>query len=100
MSANAEQVLQFNRDHWSVESHHYLLDWNWNEDRCTIRKGHGPDNITCLRSFAAGLIKSISKDSVAATIEKLARNVRRVFDYLRMTENSRKIILECRSQEV
>lgn len=93
MSANAEQVLKFNRDHWGVESHHYLLDWNWNEDRCTIRKGHGPDNITCLRRFAAGLIKSISNDSIAATIEKLARNVRRVFDYLRMTENSRKVIV-------
>jgi hypothetical protein len=24
MSANAEQVLKFNRGHWSVESHHYL----------------------------------------------------------------------------
>ena len=100
MSANAEQVLQFNRDHWGVESHHFLLDWNWNEDRCTIRKGHGPENITCLRRFAVGLIKAISKDSVASTIEKLARNVRRVFDYLRMTENSRKVILGCRSQEV
>ncbi len=92
ISANAEQVLKFNRKHWGVESHHYMLDWNWNEDRCTIRKGHGPENITCLRRFAIGLIKSISKDSVAATIKKLARNVRRVFDYLRMTENSRKII--------
>ena len=100
MSANAEQVLQFNRDHWGVESHHFLLDWNWNEDRCTIRKGHGPENITCLRRFAVGLIKAISKDSVASTIEKLARNVRRVFDYLRMTENSRKAILRYRSQEV
>jgi hypothetical protein len=100
MSANAEQVLKFNRDHWGVESHHYLLDWNWNEDRCTIRKGHGPENITCLRRFATGLIKSISKDSVASTIEKLARNVRRVFDYLRMTDNSRKVVLRCQSQEV
>lgn len=100
VSANAEQVLKFNRGHWGVESHHYLLDWNWHEDRCLIRKGHGPENITCLRRFAAGLIKSISKDSVASTIKKLARNVRRVFDYLRMTENSRKIIVRCQSQEV
>jgi predicted transposase YbfD/YdcC len=100
ISANAEQVLKFNRDHWGVESHHYLLDWNWHEDRCTISKGHGPENITCLRRFAAGLIKSISKDSVSSTIKKLARNVRRVFDYLRMTDNSRKVILRCQSQEV
>jgi hypothetical protein len=58
------------------------------------------ENITSLRRFAAGLILSISKDSVAATIEKLARNVRQVFDYLRMTENSRKNISRYRSQEV
>jgi predicted transposase YbfD/YdcC len=99
-SANSEQILKFNRHHWGVESHHYLLDWNWHEDRCTIRKGYGPENITCLRRFAIGLIKAISKDSVASTIEKLARNVRRVFDYLRMTDNSRKIISGYRSQEV
>jgi len=88
-SANAEQVLKFNRDHWGVESHHYILDWNWNEDRCFIRSGYGPANITRLRRFATGLIKSKSKDSVASTIKKLARNTRLVFDYLRMTINSR-----------
>jgi len=47
-SANAQKVLKFNREHWGVESHHYILDWNWDEDRCRIRKGHGPANITQL----------------------------------------------------
>jgi len=88
-SANAEQVLKFNRLHWGVESHHYILDWNWNEDRCTIRTGHGPANITRLRRLATSLIKSKSKDSVASTIQRLARNTRLVFDYLRMTNNSK-----------
>jgi predicted transposase YbfD/YdcC len=87
-SADAARVLAFNRGHWGVEAHHYILDWNWDEDRCTIRTGHGPENITRLRPFASGLIKSKSRDSVAATIDKLARNVRRVFGYLCMTGNS------------
>jgi predicted transposase YbfD/YdcC len=87
-SANAAQVLLFNRAHWSVEAHHHILDWNWDEDRCTLRTGHGPQNITRLRRFATGLIKSKSRDSVSATIDQLARNVRRVFDYLHMTDNS------------
>ncbi len=73
---------------WGVESHHYTLDWNWNEDRCTPRTGHGPENITRLRRFAIGLIKSISKDGVTSTIQRLARNVRQVFDYLRMTHHA------------
>ena len=90
-SADAATVLAFNRGHWSVENGcHYILDWNWDEDRCTIRTGHGPENITALRRFATGAIKSKSRDTVAATIQRLARNVRLVFDYLRMTENSRR----------
>jgi predicted transposase YbfD/YdcC len=87
-SADPARLLAFNRDHWRVEAHHYILDWNWDEDRCTLRTGHGPENITRLRRFAVGLIKSKSDDSVAATIAKLARNVRRVFAYLGMTRNS------------
>jgi predicted transposase YbfD/YdcC len=90
-TANAARVLAFNRGHWTVENAcHYTLDWNWDEDRCTIRTGHGPENVTALRRFAIGAIKAKSRDTVAATIQRLARNVRLVFDYLRMTENSRR----------
>jgi len=88
-TASPARLLAFNRDHWRVEAHHYILDWNWHEDRCTPRTGHGPENITRLRRFAIGLIKFKSNDSVSATIDKLARSVRRVFDYLGMTDNSR-----------
>lgn len=88
-SANAERVLALNRNHWSIESGHYILDWNWDEDRCRIRTGYGPQNITRLRRFAIGLIKAKSQDSVAATLQKLHRNIRLVFDYLRMTVNAR-----------
>ena len=87
-TADAARLLAFNREHWGVEACHYILDWNWDEDRCTLRTGHGPENITRLRRFAVGLIKSKSSDTVAATIRKLSRNVRYVFDYLRMTRNS------------
>lgn len=90
-TANPAALLALNRGHWSIENGcHYILDWNWDEDRCTIRTGHGPQNITALRRFAIGAIKSKSRDTVAATIQRLARNVRLVFDYLRMTENSRR----------
>lgn len=88
-TANPQDLLSFNRNHWSIEnSCHYILDWNWHEDRSTIRSGHAPENITALRRFAIGIIKSKTRDTVAATIQRLARNVRMVFDYLRMTDNS------------
>ena len=90
-TATAAAVLAFNRGHWTVENGcRYPLDWNWDEDRCTIRTGHGPANVNAIRRFAIGAIKAKSRDTVAATIQRLARNVRLVFDYLRMTENSRR----------
>lgn len=90
VTADAQRLLALNRAHWSIENGcHYILDWNWDEDRCTIRAGYGPENITRLRRFAIGLIKAKTCDSVASTIRKLQRNIRMVFDYLRMTDNSR-----------
>jgi len=87
--ANAQQVLQDNREHWSIEnSCHYVIDWNYDEDRSRIRKGHGPENITRLRRFAVGLIKSKGVRSVAQKMRQLTLNPRAVFDYLKMTRNT------------
>jgi predicted transposase YbfD/YdcC len=87
--ADPERVLNVNRGHWTIEnSCHYIIDWNYDEDRSRIRTGYGPENITRLRRFAIGVIKSKNVRSVAQKMRELTRNVRLVFDYLRMTENS------------
>ena len=87
--ANPQRVLKVNRGHWTIEnSCHYIIDWNYDEDRSRIRKGYGPENITRLRRFAVGVIKSKGVRSVAQKMRQLTRNVRQVFDYLRMTKNS------------
>jgi hypothetical protein len=67
---------------------HYIIDWNYDEDRSRIRTGHGPENMTRLRRFAISVIKSKGSGSGAQKMRQLTRNVRLVFDYLRMTENS------------
>ena len=87
--ADPERVLNVNRGHWTIEnSCHYIIDWNYDEDRSRIRTGYGPENITRMRRFAIGVIKSKKVRSVAQKMRELTRNVRLVFDYLRMTENS------------
>ena len=36
--ANAEKVLKTNREHWGIEDGcHYVIDWNYHEDRCRIQ---------------------------------------------------------------
>jgi predicted transposase YbfD/YdcC len=87
--ADPQRVLRSNRGHWCIEnSCHYILDWNYDEDRSRIRKGHGPENISRLRRFAIGVIKSKGARSVAQKMRELTRNARLVFDYLMMTKNS------------
>lgn len=87
--ANAKKILDVVRGHWCIEnSCHYILDWNFDEDRCRIRTGKGPENITRLRRFAITLIKSKKVYSVAQKMRELSFKVRMVFDYLKMTKNS------------
>lgn len=56
-----QQLLAIKRGHWSIESLHSILDWNYDEDRIRIRSGHGPANVTRLRRFAVGVLKSFQK---------------------------------------
>jgi len=87
--ADPRRVLASNRGHWSIEnSCHYIIDWNYDEDRSRIRTGNGPENISRLRRFAISIIKLKGARSVAQEMRQLSRNVRLVLDHLRMTKNS------------
>ncbi len=85
-----QPVLAINRGHWSIESVHHIIDWNYDEDRSRIRTGFGPENMTRLRRFAVGILKSFQKPahSIAELMRLLSFRTRLVFDYLRMTKNS------------
>lgn len=88
--ASPKQVLELNRGHWQIEANHHKIDWNYDEDRSRIRTGHGPENVTRLRRFALGLLRSFQKpgESIASMMRRLARRTRTVLDYLRLTDNS------------
>jgi predicted transposase YbfD/YdcC len=89
--AGPADLLRINRGHWTVEnSCHYVLDMTWDEDRCRIRTGHGPENTSRLRRFAISVLNLHAKpgDSIASMTRRLAAKNRLVFDYLLMTKNS------------
>ena len=89
--ASPATVLRDNRGHWSIEnSCHHVLDTTWDEDRCRIRTGHGPENTSRLRRFAISVLNLHAKpgDSIASMTRRLASRTRLVFDSLRMTTNS------------
>ena len=46
------------RAHWHIEnSLHWVLDVTFNEDKCRVRKDHGPENVNILRHIVLNLLK-------------------------------------------
>ena len=46
------------RSHWGIENKlHWSLDIAFDEDRCRVRKDHGPENFAILRHMALNLLK-------------------------------------------
>ena len=89
--ATAADLLRINRGHWSIEnSCHHVLDMTWDEDRCRIRTGYGPENTSRLRRFAISVLNLHARpgDSIASMTRRLAAKSRQVFDYLLTTRNS------------
>jgi predicted transposase YbfD/YdcC len=56
--AGAKRVLGAVRSHWGIENElHWILDIAFDEDRCRVRKDHGPENFALLRHIALNLLK-------------------------------------------
>ncbi|MBT4090320.1 MAG: ISAs1 family transposase [Candidatus Marinimicrobia bacterium] len=60
---NPEHLLHVIRSHWGVEnSLHWVLDVAFREDECRIRKGHGAENFSMLRTIAVNLLRKERSD--------------------------------------
>jgi predicted transposase YbfD/YdcC len=54
----AQHVLGAVRAHWGIENElHWTLDIAFDEDRCRVRRNHGPENLALLRHLALNLLK-------------------------------------------
>lgn len=83
--ASPKTILHKVRGHWSIEVCHYIIDWIYDEDRSTIRMGHGPENMTRLRRFSVGLLKSKAIKKISKKMRQLNKDIRAVLGYLKMT---------------
>lgn len=57
LNADAERIMRILRGHWSIENGlHWHLDVTFNEDKSTIKRFFGPQNISFMRSVAVSLL--------------------------------------------
>ena len=54
----ADQAADAVREHWGIESMHWVLDVSMNEDACQIYKDHGAENLSCLRHIALNMLRA------------------------------------------
>lgn len=54
---SAEQALSATREHWGIESMHWVLDVSMNEDTCQIYKNNGAENLAYLRHMALNMLR-------------------------------------------
>jgi len=72
---DAEAFMELKRSYWSIENKlHYRKDFVFGEDRSTIRKKHGPQNMSTLRNFAIGFLMVNDITNVKRCVENLQHN--------------------------
>jgi predicted transposase YbfD/YdcC len=82
--ADAERLLELSRRHWGCIENglHYVRDKTLDEDRCTIFRGHAPQNLAAFRNAALNWLRQLGVDNMAATIRSFTRKPQRLFTRL------------------
>ena len=75
--ASPARLLALNRNHWCVESLHYVRDVTFDEDRCRIRKHAGARVMASFRNLAISLLRLASETNIAEGLRACARDYQR-----------------------
>ncbi|MFE2121210.1 ISAs1 family transposase [Rhodococcus aetherivorans] len=69
------------RGHWHIENKlHYVRDVTFDEDRSTVRAGHGPQVMATLRNVVVGLHRRAGHTNIARACRRLAANPHHAVD--------------------
>ncbi len=75
IQGDAKMMLHCIRSHWGIENKlHWVLDVQFNEDMCRIRKGHAPENMAIVRHMAINFINKFKTDTKSSISIKRIQN--------------------------
>jgi predicted transposase YbfD/YdcC len=81
--AKPAQLAGYIRGHWSIENKlHWVRDVTYDEDRCQIRTGTGPQVMAALRNAAISALRLAGVTNIAAANRHHARDSHRPLDLL------------------
>ncbi len=74
----AENLLSYTRKHWQVESFHWLLDVNFNEDDSRVRSKNIQICLNTMRKFAISIMKKYIENNPVKR-KAISSNMRNVY---------------------
>ena len=86
--ASARQLMELAREHWKIESMHWLLDVTFSEDDCRFLSENAHKTMNALRKFALAVHKNFlaahrKKSSIKASMLSSLMDSNRLLDLLR-----------------
>ena len=70
--ADADRLLATTRQHWEIESLHYVRDVTMGEDLCRVRTGSAPIILATLRNAGFHMLKRAGFTNIAAALRRHA----------------------------
>ncbi len=68
---SAEELATAVRAHWGIENRlHWMLDVNFGEDGCRVRKDNAPQNLSLLKKIVLNLIRSDTTDTPKTSLRQ------------------------------
>ena len=75
-AAGPAQLLELVRGQWHIENGlHWVRDVTFDEDRCQVRTGHGPQVLACLRNLAVSLLRLAGWRNIAKAMRWTGRDL-------------------------
>lgn len=85
--AGADKLLQYNRGHWGIESHHWIRDVSLGEDASREKRGNIGHNLASLRNACVNLLRERNMNGIASTLRHFSWRVNELFKFLCMLKN-------------
>ncbi|KHJ73622.1 ISAs1 family transposase [Rhodococcus sp. Chr-9] len=77
------QVAAWIRGHWGIENRlHWVRDVTFDEDRCAIRTGSGPQVMATIRNTVVGILRLAGHASIATALRHHSRDPHRPIELL------------------
>lgn len=88
-NASAEKLLSYTRKHWQVESFHWLLDMNYDEDKSKVINKNSQICLNIIRKYSITILKNyienhdVKRKALSANMRKCMLNEEYLEDVLR-----------------